>query len=113
MTHVCHRYQTASDISMAKMCAYPPSQNEFPHWKGVFRCCDNSPSIDLTIKESDRHHSNISPTIIFHVYHLFSHCTVHGRCSLDKKNCPLLLCGTSSVTPAKLYTITELIKMDI
>ena len=39
MTHVCHSYQTASDMSMATMFAYSPSQHAFPHYKCVLRCC--------------------------------------------------------------------------
>ena len=40
MTHGRHIYPTASDIAMAKLCAYPFYQYELPHWKCVLRCCE-------------------------------------------------------------------------
>ena len=47
MPHRRHIYKTASDMAMAKFCAYPPSQHALPHWKYVFRFFSNCPRIDL------------------------------------------------------------------
>ena len=68
---------------MATICSYPLSQNKFTHWKCALRCWANFPRIDLPIQEVDRHNSNASPTICFHVYHLIPRCKVHGLRSLD------------------------------
>ena len=35
MSHDFHSYQTAYDMAMAIMCAYPPSQHTLSHWKYV------------------------------------------------------------------------------
>ena len=47
MPHGHHIYETSSDIAMATMCAYPPSQHALSHWKCVLRCCYNCPGIDF------------------------------------------------------------------
>ena len=47
VTHVRNSYQTASDMAIATICAYPPSQHIFPHWKYVLCCCYNLPFIDI------------------------------------------------------------------
>ena len=47
LPHGHHIYQTASDMSMATMCAYHPSQHALPHWKCVLPCCENFPHIDI------------------------------------------------------------------
>ena len=46
--HGIHIYATAADMAMDKMCAYPPPQHAFPHWKCVLSCCSNFPRIDLS-----------------------------------------------------------------
>ena len=45
--HGRNSYQTTYNITMAKKCAYPPSQHKFSHYNCVFRCCENYPIIDL------------------------------------------------------------------
>ena len=40
-------YQKESSMATAKICAYPPSQHAFPHWKYVLHCYVNCPQIDL------------------------------------------------------------------
>ena len=50
MTHGQHRYQTAYDMDMAEMCAYPPSQHELPQCSFVLRCCANFPRIHIPSK---------------------------------------------------------------
>ena len=107
MTHGRHIYVTASDMVMAKMCSYPPSQHELPHWKCVLHCCANCPCINLPDQESDMYRSNTSPSINFHIYHLVERCTVHGRLPLDEHYffvCVYrirLLCHLKNYTPEK------------
>ena len=85
MTHECHIYAIAADMAALKMCAYPPSKHALPHWKCVLHCCDNFPHIDLQDQESDRHNSNASTSISFHIYHLIALCTLHGGLPTDGK----------------------------
>ena len=59
MTHGNHIYATASDTTMAKICAYPPYQHALTSCKCVLHCCTNFLCIDLPGQDSDRHHSNI------------------------------------------------------
>ena len=66
MPHGRQIYATAADTAMKKMCEYPPSQHEFPHWKFMLCCCANCPHIDLPDQESDKHHSNTPTSICFH-----------------------------------------------
>ena len=69
MPHGSHMYKTASEISMDTMCAYLSTQHGLQHWKFVLLYCADISSIDLSIQESDRHHSNTYPSIHFHIYH--------------------------------------------
>ena len=105
--HGCHIYATESDMAMTTICAYPPSQHALPHWKYVLRCFYNITSICLPDQESDKHYSNISSSIRFHIYDLITQCTVNGRHPLfEKKICP------DTVTPAKLYTRKDIDMME-
>ena len=79
MPHGRHIYPKISDMAMAKMCAYSTSQHSFPCWKCVLSCCSNLPRIDIPYQESDRHNSNVSPSIYFHIYNLIEKFTVYGR----------------------------------
>ena len=79
MPHGPHIYQTAYDMAMAKMSAYPSSQHALSHCKSSLNCCANFPHINLTRTESYKHHSTTFPTIRLCVYQLISHFTVHGR----------------------------------
>ena len=67
------------------------------------------PVFDIPNQESDRHHSNLSPSIIFHIYHLIARCKVHVRHSLDEKKI-FYLCFQypATVTPEKLCTRNDL-----
>ena len=113
MTHGHHSCQKAYSMAMDTICAYPPSQHEFPHWKYVLRCCDNFPRIDITIQESDKHHSNKCIMIHSHVYHLTSWCSVLGIFPLSEKEiCSLCLCDTDSMPPVKLYTRKYLVMIE-
>ena len=84
MPHGCHIYAISSDMAMDTMRVYPPSQHLLPHYKFLLRCCENCPHIDIPVQESDRHHSDTSPSISFNIYHLIARCTVHGRLQIDK-----------------------------
>ena len=85
VTNGRHIYATSADMAMHTICAYPPSQNVLPHWKYVLYCCFKFPRIYLSDQEPDRHNYNESPSIRFHIYHLISRCTVHGRRPLNEK----------------------------
>ena len=112
MPHGRNIYATEYDISMATICAYPPSQHALTHWKCVLHCCANFPYIDIPDQESDRHHSKTSTSIRFNIYPLIAHCTVHGRQPIDeKKICRLYFQDPATVTPEKLYTRKELAMM--
>ena len=84
MPHGRRIYATASDMDMATMCAYPPFQHTLPHWKFVLCFFPNLPRIDLPVQSSDRHRLKTFPPICFHIYHLISRFTVHGRCPMEK-----------------------------
>ena len=112
-THGHNIYKTESDMDMLKMCAYKSYHHVLTHWKFLLHCCANLPHIYLTGQEPDIHHSNAYPTLRFHVYHLISHCKVHGRLPLYEKNhfC-LCLSDPASVPPEKLYTRKYLVIME-
>ena len=108
-----HIYATSDDMTMATVCAYPKSQYTLPRWKFVLRCYYNCPHIYHTDQELDRHHSNASSSICFHIYHLISQCTVHGRRPPDEnKICLLCFQDVSTVTHEKLFTRKYLVMMD-
>ena len=65
MPHGSHIYAISSEMNMAAIYEYSPSQHAFPHWKFVLCCCSNSPYIDVLDQESDSHHPNSSPSICF------------------------------------------------
>ena len=51
--------------------------------------------------------------MIFHVDHLIAWCSLYGRKPMDKKgNFRLCWSNPTSVPPAKLYTIKELVMME-
>ena len=54
MPHGCHIYAKASDIVNATMCTYPHSDNALPHWKCVYRCCTECPSINLPVQKKEK-----------------------------------------------------------
>ena len=113
MPHGRHIYVTEYDMDMATTCAYPPPQHSLPHCKYVLSCCINLPCIHLPGQESDMHHSNTSPSMIFKIYPLTSRCTLNVRLQLDKKKiCHLCLQILDSVPLAKLHTRKELGMME-
>ena len=85
MPHGSHIYAKAYDMAKATICAYPHSDNGLPYWKCVLRCCDKCPSVNLPDQEKYDKYYNISPSIIFQIYHLIAHCTTHGRLLLSDK----------------------------
>ena len=83
MPHGRHIYAKSYDMVKAKMCAYPQSDHALPHWKCVLRCCYKCPSIIIPDQETDYQYPNTSPSIRFHIYHIISSCTAHGRLPLN------------------------------
>ena len=65
MSHGKNMIKIESDIDMATLWAYPPSEYALPHWKCVMIFCAQCPCIDIQSPESYHHSSNISPTIFF------------------------------------------------
>ena len=113
MPHGRHIYAKAYEMAKATMCAYSQSDNELPHRKCVLQCCDQFPSINITDQETYDKHPNPIPSIRFHIYHLISRCTKHGRLPLtDKKSCRKCQQDTASGKSTKIYTIKELVMIE-
>ena len=51
-----HSNQTSSGMNTETMCAYPPPQHAFTHWKYVIRCSANCQHIYPPSQELDKHH---------------------------------------------------------
>ena len=85
MPHRHHIYAKAYDMEKAKMCSNSQSYHELPHWICVLRFCAQCPSINIPGQETYDKHPNPSPSIRFHIYHLISICTKHGRLPLSDK----------------------------
>ena len=82
-------------------------------WKCVFQCCSQCPSINIPDQETDDKHPNPSVSICFHIYHLISRCTKHGRLPVtDKKICRKCQQDTTSGQSTKIYTRKELMIME-
>ena len=68
---------------------------------------------DMADQETDDKHPNPSPSIIFHIYHLISCCTKHGRLPLtNKKGFRECQQDTASGQSTKIYTRKELVMME-
>ena len=88
MPYGYHIYSRAAGMANATMCAYPQSDHALPYWKCVLQCCADCPCINLPDQETDNPNSDPTPSIRFHIYHIISRCTSHGRIPLnDKKIC--------------------------
>ena len=88
MSHGRHVYAKASDMENAAMCAYTQYDHALPPCKYVFCCCAECPHINLPDQETNKKHEETRPSIRFHIYHIISLCTAHGRIPLkDKKIC--------------------------
>ena len=112
MSHGKHIFQTASDIAMAKICAYTSSNYVLPHWKCFFSCYSQCLCMDLPSPESDQQNSNISSTIPFHVYQHIENCIVYGRRPISENNqCQLCETSTDSIITEKNYTRKEIFTM--
>ena len=113
MPHGCHIYVKEFDVEKEKMCAYLQSDHVLPHWKCVLRCCAKCPSINIPGQEIDDQYPDTSPSIRFHIDHLISRCTKHGRIPLtDKKSCIGCQHDTASLLSTKIYTRKELVMME-
>ena len=100
-------------MANSTMCEYPQLDNELPHWKFVLRCCAKFPCVNISDQETYDQYSNTSLSIRFHIYHVISHCTTHGRLPLnDKKVCCMCKKYYDSEKPTKIYTRKELVIME-
>ena len=70
-------------MAKATMYEYPQSDHALPHWKCVMQCCAKCPCVDLPDQETDYQHSDTSPSIRFHVYHIIARCSTHRRLPLN------------------------------
>ena len=61
------------------MYTYPQSDRALPHSKCVLRCCADCPYINIPDQETNLKYEETTPSIRFHVYHIISRCTSHGR----------------------------------
>ena len=86
MPHGSHIYSKSSDTEKATTCAYLQPDHELPHWKGVIRCCDKCPSVNLPKQKTDDQYSDTSTSIRFHIYHLIARCKTNGKLLLNNKN---------------------------
>ena len=113
MPHGRHIYAKEYDMAKATMCSYLQSDHALTHWKFVLRCCAKCPVINIPGKGTDDQYPNTSPSICFHIYHITSLCTEHGRLPLtDKKICLKCQQGTASGQSTKIYTRKELVMME-
>ena len=87
MPHDRNIYAKASDMSMAKICAYPQLDHVLPHWKCVLRCCAKCPCVNITDQKPDEQYSDTTPSFPFHIYHLIARFTTHVRLPLNDKIC--------------------------
>ena len=99
-------------MEKATIFAYPQSDHELPHWKCVLRCCENFPNVNLPDQEIYDQYSSTIPSIIFHINHIISCCSTHGRLLLTEKNCRKCKQYPSSEQPTKIYTGKELVMME-
>ena len=86
MPHVRHIYSKATDMAQATMCSYHQSDHAMPHCKCVLRYCSECPCINIPDQEKYNQNSDTTPSIRFHIYHIISLCTTHGRNPLKDKN---------------------------
>ena len=112
MPHWRHICAKASGTEKATICEYPQSYHALPHWKCLMQCFYKFPSINLPEQEMDDQYTNTSPSIRFHIYHIITRCSTHGRLPLtDQNNC--CKCKTYSVSEqlTKIYTRKYLVMM--
>ena len=80
--HERHIYAKSSDVEKAAMCEYTQYNHALPHWKFIFRCCNNCQCINLTDHEKYNQYADITPSIRFRTYHVIVCCNAHGRITL-------------------------------
>ena len=105
MPHGHHIYAKAADMEQATMCDYPQYEHALPHWRFVFRCCDDYPCINLPDQESNKIHEETKPSIRFHIYNIIERYTYHGIILLKYKNiCSMCKQESSPDKSTKIYT---------
>ena len=88
MSYGCHIYAKSYNIAQSTMCTYPQSDHALTKWKYVLWCCADCTCINILYQETDNHNSDTTLPIRFHIYHIISRCTSHGRITFkDKNNC--------------------------
>ena len=103
MPHGCHIYAKAYDMAKSTICEYFHLYHALQHWKCVFQCCAQCPSINIPDQEIYDKHPNPSPSISFQIYHLISRCKKHVRFWVtDKKSCCMCKQDTASGQSTKI-----------
>ena len=75
LLHRRHIYAKAYDMAQATMCAYLQYVHALSHWKRVLRCCADCTFINIPDQETDNKYSDITHSILFHIYHIIARCT--------------------------------------
>ena len=107
-----HIYAKASDMARPTMCTYPQYYHAIQNWKCVLWCWADFPYINIPDQETDIKHEKTTPSIRFHIYHIISHYTDHGKIPLDYKKWYMCKQESSSDESTKIYTRKELVMMD-
>ena len=68
MPHGINIHKIEIDMVMEIMIPFPSEINALRHWKCVLQCCDNGPSLVITVEESNSYDINTCTTISFCVY---------------------------------------------
>ena len=108
-----HIYAKAGDMEHATMCAYPQSDHTLPQLKCVLWCCTNCPCINHTNQEIYDQHTETTPSIRLHIYHIIWQCTDHGIITLKDKTIFYIWKQESSSDESKnIYTRKESVMME-
>ena len=60
-----HIYAKASDMAKATTCIYSQYNHALSHWKGVLRCCDECPYINIHYQERNKSMNRKHPQLGF------------------------------------------------
>ena len=96
-------------MEKATICEYPQSDRVLPHWKCAMQCCAKFLCVNLPDQETDYQHSDTSPSIIFHIYHLIACYSTHWRLPLTGKKFRKCKYDSVSEQSTKIYTRKELV----
>ena len=65
--HVCHIYNSDTDMDMVTIFPCPSQHHGLPHWKFALQCCDKFLIISLSPKDINKDATNTFSTIYFRV----------------------------------------------